>query len=362
MKTILDMLVRATVAISFVGMNLLAASNLPQSSRDCLANCTIELQHVVRLTDAGHPNTLPELAISVVAPSSGRYVTRSKDGRRLVVFDAGGGIVRFVEGPVDRPFRLISTCLTGPRGTLQVYDFFSKSLTTIGADFEIVRVVAFPYPPTIALTDNRYIHVQQIATPELVGQPFHVLGPDGTILRSFGSETGSYRADMPLVYDRVATIGSDGMVWGASLGKYVIEKWNPTTGMRVSQIQVQSTWFKESARFERPGERPVPIVDGLWEQGDHLWVLLRDADSHWRQPDFVRGEHAVDWREFESTYDSVLEVIAIRTGQVVASRRFDRPLQGRSGTFLLSSIERLANGVSQIDVSQPQLTKKETAR
>jgi len=173
----------------------------------------------------------------------------------------------------------------------------------LSGDLKIQRVMAFPYQPTIALTRDQYLHAHQIRTTELVGQPFHVLSSNGEIVRSFGNQTGKYRADMPLLYDRVVATASDGNLWAAPPGAYIVEKWNPATGTRLSRLEVKSPWFSASERLAPPGERPVPLIDGIWEQAGYLWILFRDADSRWRKPEDVK-EREVHWDDFEAKYDS----------------------------------------------------------
>ena len=358
--------VRSEVPFQCLGLflassTLLAVSHAPlprQVSAECSANCTIELRRVAKLTDSGHPDILPEIGIRVVPYGDG-YLTRSRDGRRLVAFNASGRIATVFDGPADRPFRLITNVLSRPDGTVQVYDFLSKSLTTLDRDLKIQGVQAFPFAPAVLVDDSRgYVHAQQIATPDLAGQPIHLLGSDGAIVRSFGNESGKYRADMSLSYDRVLAMSSDRMLWIAPPGAYRLEKWNPATGRKVSEITVRSTWFKESVRLASPGERPVPLIDALWEHGGYLWVLFRDADSNWRKPEVLK-EHELHWREFDSTYDSILEAVSIKSGLVVASRRFDRPLQGGPTAFLLSSYSQTSSGAGEIEVSTSRLVRKE---
>jgi len=51
----------------------------------------------------------------------------------------------------------------------------------------------------------------------------------------------------------------------------------------------------------------------------------------------------------------MLEAVSVRSGKVVASRRFDRPLQGGPGELLLASYAEAADGVGQIEISVPGL-------
>ena len=185
----------------------------------------------------------------------------------------------------------------------------------------------------------------------------HVLDSSGRILRSFGADIDAYRADEPLRHVRVVAPGTDGHIWSAPRGKYLLERWDPSTGRRVAQIAVQSSWFKESARLGSPNERPVPVITALWEVGDTLWVLLRDADTNWRPPE-ITGERPFELGDYERTFDFVLEAVSITSGVVVATRRFDRALWAREPTFLFATL-RQGGAHRTVQVWVPRLVTKE---
>lgn len=346
-------LVAMTTCVSLAGE--------PQDVRreSCRGRCVVELQPVVTLTDVGHPGILPEEAIVIAVDRSGNFVVPARDLQRLVVADQRGRQTKVILGPGDRPFGMITNVVIAPNGAMQVYDRVSRTLITLGDDLTIAKVTPFRLRPALALSGGRYIHTEQIGTPALAGLPLHLVSGDGTVIRSFGSDSGVYRADEPLRYDRIAAPSSDGSLWSIPPGRYHFDKWNLESGARVEQVEVRSTWFREVTRFARWGERPVAAIEAIWEDGDVLWVLLRDADTNWHPPAPAAGrEPSFDSSEFDKTYDSILEAIAVPSGQVIASRRFDRVLWGRSGLFFVSSFRRSAT-VGLIDVWKPRMVRKE---
>jgi hypothetical protein len=275
------------------------------------------------------------------------------------VFDAKGRVAKLVERAKGQPFTLISGILPTDDGRILVYDTLDQSLSELGENLDVRSTRPFPYRPALVLPDNRYLHADHIQTRERVGQPIHLLDRNGGLLRSFGADTDEYRADEPLKHERVIAKSADGTIWSAAPGRYVLERWNPSTGGRQSQTIVGSPWFKESVRRSRSHERPVPEIVSLWEAGDFMWVLLRDADVNWRPPESP-GERPFDISDLESARDFVLEAVSIQSGQVIATWRSDRAIWGRGPSLLLATRRQGGNNRSTVvEVWQPQLVTRE---
>lgn len=347
----------STIVATFVVL----ASGQPRLAQQstCQSGCTIGLQRLVTISEGPRANVLSDGAINILKTGAGLYLTIDRDTRGVVVASPKGDVLQLIQGPTDRPFYLLSNLFATQDGKFLAYDTRLKSLTTIDSSFKATTSIAFPYRPAIRLASGKFIHAEQIPTRERVGQPMHLLDEKGAVERSFGSDTEMYRADQPLRYDRIVAASSDQMIWAAAPGSYVLEKWNPANGQRISQVKVSSPWFVESAQPEKPGERPVTTIEAMWEVNHQVWVLLRDADSKWSPNVAVAAERRVTAEDRERNFDSVLEVVSIPTGKVIASKRFDRPLQGRSGQFILASANRLPDGSLQIEVFRPSIIKRQ---
>lgn len=191
----------------------------------------------------------------------------------------------------------------------------------------------------------------------------HLVGADGGVLRSFGMSLPSYRADEPLLYERVVAPSANGTLWAAAPGQYVLERWEWTTGTRVARVAVRSGWFRPSRQFAEPRVRPNPIIEALWESQGLLWVLIRDADSKWIPPTGPQLERAFDLEEYNKTYDSVIEVVDPKSGEIRATKRFDQALWGRAPSRLLASprVNKQAGSV-RLDVWRPEVRKMEKNR
>jgi hypothetical protein len=239
-------------------------------------------------------------------------------------------------------FEGIRNPLVGPGDSLHVGDPLLRRVTVIGPDLSVGRVSTGPHLPTIVLSNGSYVISRQIPTSEAIGYPVHLVGPDGTLLRSFGADTPQYRVDIRRLTNRVVGPGPGETIWVAPPGRYVLERYDPRTGKKLARVVVRSSWFTESAapRFDER-LRPDPIIEGLWQQDPgFVWVLLRDADERWEPPAEANVMRSLTSHEYSRIYDWVLEAIDPEAGTVIAAKRFDDVLWFRPPTPLLTSRSR----------------------
>jgi hypothetical protein len=280
---------------------------------------------------------------------------QSADRRSLISFDDTGHIKAVLGGGLPPKFAIIGDVLAGNGGQLLVYDISKGALITIDSNFRVAGEIPFRYSPAFVVPPSGYLVASSIRTPAHVGQPLHVLGKDGAVLRSFGTDDETYREDEPMKYNRVVARGSAGTVWSVAPGRYLLEQWDPATGSRKQQVSVTSAWFKESNRLPASGQRPQPIIQAIWEDAGLMWVLLRDADLKWRPSAAAASDGPVNDDEFEATYDSVLEAVDLNTKKVVASRRFDNLLTTHSPSALVTTRRKVSNGLN-LDVWKARLS------
>lgn len=340
---------------------ILAGTTQSHAVQGCTRDCTIELRKVITLAAPSEPDLLPLRPIYVAADDKGRFFMPARRSDGIVVFNTAGLRTAVLDGGKERPFRIVSSVLPGADGTLRVFDIANRTLHAFDAQLRAQTTLSTRYRPAFFLTPTRYIHAEQVRTPERVGHPIHVVGTDGTIIRSFGANEAAYRADQPLRFNRIVAPGSAESIWAIAPGRYVVEKWNPDTGQRSSQLSLSSSWFKEGSTVPPAHERPSSVVLSLWQEGEVLWILTHDADAKWR-PVVMDRERALTPEENAAVTDSVLEAFDVNTGRVLASRRFDEILWGRPPSQLLASLSRDRNRLPQVDVWRARLVPNRPAR
>lgn len=323
-----------------------------QSQAGCRTDCTIGKQSVGTLSGVDIAN----LGGRVVRDGRGRYIATADDIRVLLFFDASGRLLKSPRpaiGPVGSVF-------VNSTGAVQAY--VAGALLTFDANRQVTSRMELPHPPALMLGGGRFLVVRQIDTPGSVGHPLHVMSKDGSIVRSFGADGGPFRSADIFRNLREVCLNPDGTVWSIAPGGRLLERWDTSTGRRVAQVTVKSTWFRESSRPAPEGQVANPLILAIWAEKDLVWILYRAPDPKWT-PKVIseKEELAATPRERAETEDRrsdwVLEAVRSDTGSVVAMKRFDRQLLRRESSFAIASAAS-ANRAGGVELWTPILVKK----
>lgn len=331
-----------------VGLLLLAALALPSGVSSQRAagkapvsceptTCEVHLERVARVTDPVVVRSLPGYSIFVVGEGAGRFLTLTAQRNQIASFDETGRIRLYgTDKPGSRVFFSIIPASAADRRAY-VFDALSASVLSLTVDGTLRQVGPFPYTPFFMLANGQFVVAQQIRSAKLAGYPVHVVDGQGNVVRSFGIDVPEFRTDMQRVTTRLAMPASDGTIWTIAPGRYVFEQWNPEDGTRRRRVPVRSPWFVESHSDSSDWTvRPTDVIEAAWEKEGVLWALIRVADNKWNS---LLGspvaERALDPEDYDKRFDSMLEAIDPESGRVLASRRFDRILWGRSSASAL---------------------------
>jgi hypothetical protein len=332
-----------------------------QGPSRCRTDCTIGKQSVVTLSGvealvrdakprAGPPTTIGGM---IVRDSRRRYAAVSTDFRQLLVFDAAG---KLLDSP--RPtFGRIASLFVDPTGAVQAYDSTSGSLLTFDTNYQVKATTELPYRPSLPLGGDRFLVASQIPTPAFFGQPLHVMSKDGNVVRSFGADGSPFRPADTLKNGRLVCLSPDGTVWSIAPGGRLLERWDPTTGRRLSQVTVASAWFRESSRLAPPDQVANAIVLTIWAEEDLVWILYQAPDPHWVPRAIPEREILANGDNPDLRSDWVLEAVQSDTGIVLAMKRFDRRLLRRDGSFAIASDTESANRAEGVELWKPILVK-----
>ncbi len=304
----------------------------PQASGPCAAgDCRIELERIVRITDADDPGILSSQIVWIQETDAGTFVSASVNGTQIAEFGPDGrlaGVIgRAGQGPGE--FVTVRTVIPGPGDTLFAPDTRQGRITMFGPDRALVRTLPmpYPYPPTLVMPDGSFLVAAQIRTSEKIGYPLHVVDREGRVVRSFGTDEPQYRPDLDHILTREVALGRDGTVWAMAPARYLLERWDPSTGEQLQSTRIRSDWFRESDEPTDVAVYPPPRVEGLWEDEDGLvWTIVRDADADWEPPPRAVEELPFDLQEYNRLFDWMIEVVDPGSGRALASRRFSEVL------------------------------------
>ena len=346
-----------------------------QASRDGLVttlepsqcDCRIELTRLISLSDSLHPGLFAYSPLVMRDSRGFWYATSNTDGLKQVgVFDQDGRLKKVLGGLGEGPgeFKFVNHVVVGSGDTLYVYDHAQLRRSVFDPDHEFVRTDPIPASawqivpvPSSALM----IVNSSIPTRERVGWPLHTIGPDGDVLHSFGADPPVSRPGGSLLEHRGIAIDTDGVLWVAPRNAYELStysavgtRFEPTNrGLYRRQVE----WFQPWTDPLLDG-KPRPSLKHIAfgpEDPTLLWVLMSVADAEWaplRQP--TRSTQELS----NSRYDAIIEAIDVKSGSVLASRRFEPNLsrltfQGLIPALRIEDLDRV-----WMDIFTPTLHRR----
>lgn len=341
------------------------------SGRPSCPECEIGFEEVATLGHVDDPASIPvenaRTSCIVGRLSGGGFVSSGiAGGGEIFVYDDRGSFVRAIgrrgEGPGEFGARL--SVIVGAGDTLFVVDRSQSRLTTLtsGGDY----VTSFMLPPRLfgfaRLRDGGFI--------------FHTLssgvGPESPLLRRYdaaGQEMFSH--ELPtrrMVRQRIAdmdrrTVGPSrtGDYWAARYWSYEIHRWSDS-GHRDLTIIRDADWFPPGdpesvnevlAWFE---ESPPPTsLRHIWETDEGLlWTYSIVPDPRW-MPESAEVAEDIDW--VLRTWDTVVEVLDVDEGRVLASARRDEYLVPVCSSEFVSTVSESADGDARAVVFRPFLIR-----
>ena len=324
------------------------------------AECRVELRRVITL-DAGSadPGVIGYIPTVARSSSTGTWYAAATDGARQIgVFDARGRLLRLLgragEGPGE--YARISRLEIGPGDTLYVYDRSLGRRTIYGPEHDLITIDPLPggfFRDVVTLASGRYVASMIFQTTERVGYPLHLVSSNGMIEKSFGVDVPVYPPRDPDGLDRTIAVDRAGRVWSAHVAQYRLEVFDPQ-GRKVAEYTRDPPWW----RFESRRERPVVWGIAFDQNAPHiLWIRISVPAPVGDRP--VRpgaaGERGArpSQDRSDASHDTILEALDVRSGQIIASRRFEQSFVfNQQG---LVSYVRLDDLDAVLDVYQPVL-------
>lgn len=335
---------------------------------------TIEATRITTIGSADGPDLLEYHPVTVAIDSRGRYyLTTALALHEVKVFDSSGRFLRLIgrEGEGPGEFGRISNLVVGPRDSLYVLDDGNSRLTVVSREHDMIRTAPLPfgadYPRVHYLRNDVLLVNANVRTPEVVGLPLHTVTTNGEHLFSFGSSDPVYRPDFPQILRRRTTLSRDGTIWSAYPKQYVLERWT-LSGRFVERLIVEAEWFEPymRTRYPTPDESGFPNMQSIYEDGaGRIWCAVVVPDENWAEglgePRVFEGQRYYEVEDLAATYDTRVDVIDLRTRQVLASLILDGyPIQFLSDGKLITYRE--PGGVPLVDVWRSRIRSLQPRR
>jgi hypothetical protein len=288
--------------------------------------CSLDRHVVVKIGDDDGPGILEGYAAGIARDRRGNYYIHDSYGTAIKVFASDGRFVRTIGRPGAGPgeFRGIGAVRVGPGDSLHVFDASLARHLVFSPSLDFAWSVNLQIPTNVdveILDDGRVVVAASVRTADRVGLPVHVLDQSGRIAGSFGSRTERFRLD-----DRNdwRTIGParDGSLWIARRwGAYELEEWT-LDGTYLRSISRDRDWpaFRTA---DAAADAPRPRLQAIRQDAEgRIWTILLVGGRHWRQARPAGAPHGTPV-DFASYYDTVIEVLDGRSGELIASARYD---------------------------------------
>lgn len=302
-----------------------AVTDIPNAS-GC-RGCRITVTRIATLGAFDGPGIIESENTGAVVDGRGRYFLFQPYRPWVKVFDARGRYVTTMgrEGAGPGEFRGVGMVRIGRGDTIHVFDAELARHSVFAPDLRFVRAhptELMPQVDGIVLADGRVVIPQLVTTPERVGLPLHLIR-DGRVERSFGSESGAFRPDLPELLARSAAPAQDGGIWSAHRYRYRIELWT-AAGRKTRELRREVAWFPPHTGNWRPSTTTPPptLLREVWQDAEGLlWARILVADRDWRRAVSTGGPHGSTITSNDAYRDTLLEVIDPVRGRVLASAR-----------------------------------------
>ncbi len=378
-------IVQATAAAATAQARQIEIPGIPACT-----TCTIEMLKIATIGATGAPGAPVLLGdwSHIGRGPLNTFVAASYDGTQLFVFDSAGSYVRAVGrgGPGGAEFRPDPLGL-GSADTLYVRS--AGQLIVYSPQFEFVRSVVLPPGLHMSLTplpDGGLLFTSDrttstVPTLNLVS----LLDAAGSTTSTFGIEG----ADDPTTCIRCFSLGvtldsGKRSMLVSNPNRYLVQRLDLSGKSQVSATVINSPWMREWTRDPEPGSTyfvppPPTIARAVPASANRIWVLAHVASVNWTAgPPEGKGILAFRLKTGGMSYGygmntegsrdrlvkmarntaTVLELIDLDRGQVIASKSFDATKYESVGGEIFSVRRIDRDGITTFDIFRLQFRER----
>ncbi|HEY5545797.1 MAG TPA: hypothetical protein VIK50_07045 [Gemmatimonadaceae bacterium] len=289
---------------------------------------------------------------------SGEYVLSGVAGGGVLnVYDARGKLRRTIgrKGAGPGEFRSPLRFVPGNGDSLFVVDDGNARIQVVTSTGDYVRV--FP-------TRDRYRGFALLPDDQLVifrvpssrnDRLFHQFDREGNVLRSFGAPV---QPDGSLDLENWFVVAAPrDRYWTASIWSYALSRWSGPDTLDL-EIARKVDWFPSPSVYPEGmyvSVPPPPLLLHAWEDSSgRLWTYSAVADANWVPGKF---QPSPEWQA--RTFDTMIEVIDLSSGDLLASLRYPTRLGMVCNSPLMYGVEELEDGDLRTIVLEPQLVHRQ---
>jgi hypothetical protein len=313
--------------------NFLPGATVVPSEPTC-EDCSIDLQLIADLAEARDKDVITGDLRAIYMARQGIVITADSPGPPLQ-FGFDGRLVRplgQIGGNPASVFINATLMRDGKADSVLVLDEAVKTISVLTPSLGIARTVNFTEEPfDMALLGDGDLLV---SAPRTVGDSVYPL-MRASLSNGATTPVPGFAFVPPgnadkHFSDRVIAAARDSQhVWVGHKLRYAIEK-RTLTGELVQILERDAEWFRPSAFMTKvtPDDPPTARMLGIWEdQRGLLWVHTITADGRWPQAlghiQGIDGQQRYVLTSRDLYTDTRVEIIDPRTGELVATAKFD---------------------------------------
>jgi hypothetical protein len=236
------------------------------------------------------------------------------------------------ESDTDR-FLTVTTVFSCRSGLVCIQDARAQRIYTYDGALHFDRWINLRAPWTRELVQTGrgdFVAAGDFPSPNMVGLPLHLFAGDGSWIRSFGGDSNAVYVDSAAEgLRRVIAPNHTGGFWAAHVSSWELEKWDSTAALQVRIIR-RPPWFTPYGSRMIPTRdiAPRPKITAVREDDSQqfVWVTTLRAAPDWRDSSQFEMRVLADSSRMdlpmrpEKLYETVIEAIDQRTGQILARR------------------------------------------
>lgn len=297
--------------------------------------------------------------------STGEFISSGLvGGGQIFVYDESGRPVRTIGRRGEGPGELMGNqwVMVGAKDTLFVLGW--TRLVAFDPNGRYLQSLSFRIPWTYwsfaRLRDGGFVFHTPAHTVE--GPLIRVVGGDGAETGAHGSPSVEMvERQMPDLDYRGVSASRFGGYWTTKVWTYEMSRWR-SPGVRDLNIVRRVEWFRPNEPMSwgemdawHVATPPPRRLYHIWEDREGLlWTYTLVPDERWGpEPEPDR----IDAGWILRTFDTMIEVIDIRSGKALADYRHDEKLSPVCGQNLVSSVRENQVGDTRAVVFRPSLRR-----
>jgi hypothetical protein len=278
-----------------------------------------------------------------------------------LVYDERGSFLLTLgrEGSGPGEFRAAHAIHVSDGDTVIVLDRRNSRLSVLSPEYQFVRSAVVPANAQVVvrLPGGDFAVNAAIRDAARIGFPLQRYSAEGEHVRSFGAVRpkvlpGDVWGDLR----RIALSHAGGLWSAVQVGRYAFEHWS-AEGERLAEFTREVGWFPDYGRAWdlTPGRPPYPRLRGIWEDGDgRVWIIAQVPDREWEEGvgavRRIEGKAIYRITDPTKAYDTIVEVVDLSAGRLLASTRFDGVLTQTIIPGLVGEVRENADLTFRVDV------------